>query len=124
MSLPCSPVYGEAFAAKFAGVLVNSLQLDWFILEGDFDIVILTLNNPSLSIDWHIDNVILDTLASFQVSSQWEARKINRSANFYAHFTAYRAAARVILGCIPSFSPPSSIQICSGKDPPPILPLL
>jgi hypothetical protein len=119
-----SPVYGEALAAKLASVLVTTLKLDRFILEGVSQIVILSLNNPSLSMDWHIDHVISDSLASFQVSSNWEARKINRSANFCAHYAAYRAAARVIPGCIPSFSPPSSIRICSGKDPPPSLPPL
>jgi hypothetical protein len=51
VSPPCSPVYGEALAAKLASVLVTYLQLDRFILEGDSDIVILSLNNPSLSID-------------------------------------------------------------------------
>jgi hypothetical protein len=114
VSPPCSPVYGEALAAKLAS----------FILEGDSHIVILPLNNHALSIDWHIDHVISDTIASFQVSSNWEVRKINRSANFCAHYATYRAAARVIPGCIPYFSPPSSIQIYSGKDPPPLLPPL
>ena len=101
---PCSPVYGEALATQLAGVLANSLQLNLFILEGDLAIVISSLNEPALSLDWHIELVIHDTLSNFQVSSLWEARKINRSANFYVHYTAYRAATRVILGCIPSLS--------------------
>jgi hypothetical protein len=51
-----------------ASDLVSSLKLDSFIIEGDSHIVILSLNNPALSIDWHIDHVISDTLDSFQVS--------------------------------------------------------
>ena len=52
-------MYGEALAAQLAGVLANSLQLDQFILEWDSDIVILSLKNPTLSIDYYIDHVIL-----------------------------------------------------------------
>jgi hypothetical protein len=50
VSPPCSPVYREALAAKLASVLVSTLKLDSFILEGDSHIVILSLNNPFLSI--------------------------------------------------------------------------
>jgi hypothetical protein len=92
--------------------LANSLKLDQFILEGDSNIVILSLNNPTLSMDWHIDHVILETLASFQVSSHWEARKINRSANFCAQYAAYKATTWVFPGCIPSFSPPFLLFCC------------
>jgi hypothetical protein len=90
----CNPVYGEALAAQLAGVLANSLKLDRFILEGDSNIVILSLNNPTLSIDWHIDHVILETLASFQVFSHWEARNINRSVNFCIYYVAYRGHSK------------------------------
>jgi hypothetical protein len=120
ISPPCSPVYGEALAAKLAGVLAYSLHLDKFILEGDYALVVLVLQNPALSVAWHIEQIIHDTLASFQVSSLWEARKINKSVNFCVHYVAYRVAARVIPGCIPF--PPSSIPICSRKDLPPLYP--
>ena len=121
---PCSPVYGEALAAQLAGALATSMKIDEFILEGDSSIVVSALQNPAHVLDWHIENVIIDTISSFSVSSLWEARKINRSANFCAHYMAYRTMARVLPGCIPSLvSPPSSIPICSGKDPPPPSPL-
>jgi hypothetical protein len=108
---PCSPVYEEALAAQLAGVLANSLQLDHFILEGDSTIVISSLNEPALSLDWHIELVIHETLSNFQVSFLWEARKINRSANFCAHYAAYRAVARVLPGCIPSLSSPLALSV-------------
>ena len=117
---PCSPVYGEALVVKLAGVLASSLQLEKFILGGDSSIVVLTLQNPTLRLDWHLEHIINETLSSFLVSFLWEARKINRSANFCAHYVAYRAAATVLPGCIPSLSsPPSSILICNGKIHPP-----
>jgi hypothetical protein len=102
----CSPIYGEALAAQLASHLAASLQLDHFIIEGDSAIVILSIQNPALRIDWHIEHVICETLSNFQVSSNSEARKVNKSANFCAHYAAYRAADTVIPGCIlSSFSP-------------------
>jgi hypothetical protein len=80
--------------------LANSLQLEQFILEGDSTIVISYLNEPALSLDWHFELVIYETLSNFQVSSIWEARKINKNVNFYAHYAAYRAAVRVFLSYI------------------------
>jgi hypothetical protein len=99
-------VYREALVGKLVGVLANSLQLDQFILEGDSAIVILSLNDPALSINWHIEHVMYETLSNFQVFSHWEARKINRNANFCAHYTAYKAVARVLPSCIHSLSSP------------------
>jgi hypothetical protein len=102
----CCPVYGEALAALLASHLAASLQLEQFIIEGDSAIVIQSLINPAISLDWHINHVISETLSNFQTSSYWEARKVNRSANFCVHYAAYRAAVKVIPGCIPSsFSP-------------------
>jgi hypothetical protein len=92
----CSPVFGEALAAQLASDLASSLKLDKVILEGDSSVVISSLQNPSCVLDWHIDLIIQDTISSFPTSSLWEARKINISANFYAHYVAYRAAARVL----------------------------
>ena len=65
VSPPCSPVYGEALLAKLASVLAYSLHLDKFILEGDSALVVLALQNQALSVDWHIEHIIHDTLASF-----------------------------------------------------------
>ena len=82
-------MYGEALAAKLAGALAISLHLHKFILEGDSALVVLALQILALSVDWHIENIIHDTLASFQVSFFWEARKINRSTNLCACYVAY-----------------------------------
>jgi hypothetical protein len=114
-------VNGEAQVAKLASMLVSSMQLNKFILEGESSTVISALHNSAFRLDFPYDHVISDTLLSFPVSSLWEARKISRNENFCSHYVAYRAAARVPLGCIPSLSfPPSSIQIYSEKDPPPL----
>jgi hypothetical protein len=83
------------------------MHLSNFIIEGDSLIVITALQFPALIIDWHIEKLILATIALLPPSSKWEAKKINRSANFCAHHVAYWAAARVLLGYIP-ISPPSS----------------
>jgi hypothetical protein len=62
-------VFGEAQATKLAGVLANSLHLDKFILAGDFALVVFSLQNPALCVDWHIEHLIYETFSSFQVSS-------------------------------------------------------
>jgi hypothetical protein len=105
-------VYGEALVAQLAKALATSIKLDKFIIERDSSIVVSALQNPAHVLDWHIENVIIDTLSSFSVSSIWEARKINRSANFCVHYVTYRAAVRILPSCIPSLvSPPNSIPI-------------
>jgi hypothetical protein len=53
---PCNPVYGKAQAAKLVGVLAKSLHLEKFILEGDSALVVLALQNPDLSVGWHIEH--------------------------------------------------------------------
>ena len=74
--------------------------------------------------DWQIDLIIKDIISIFPASSLWEARKINRRANFCAHYVVYRAMARVLPAYIPSLvSLPIFIPICSGKDPSPPPPL-
>ncbi|XP_059460221.1 uncharacterized protein LOC132189495 [Corylus avellana] len=116
---PCDPTFGEAQAALLAASLIVSLHLKNFILEGDSSIVISSLQHLTIVLDWKIEHVISDTISLLPISSIWEARKVHRSANFCALHVAYRAAARVISNYIPSlFSPPISIPICSGKDPP------
>jgi hypothetical protein len=77
------------------------MKLDQVIIEGDSSVVISSLQNPSCVLDWHIDLIIKDTTSSFPASSLWEVRKINRSANFCTHYTAYRAAARVPRAAFP-----------------------
>jgi hypothetical protein len=116
---PCQPNEGEALAANLAVSLANSLNIQSFILEGDSQIVILALQHPDISQDWRISSVIHNTIDSIPADSSWSARKVNRSANFCAHYVAHWAAARVIAGSIPTYPPPiPSIRIVSGKDPP------
>ena len=114
---------GEALAAKLAAELVSSMQLNKFILEGESSTVISALHNSAFRLDSPFDHVIKDTLLSFSDSSLWEARKIFKNENLCAHYMAYMAMARVPRAAFPPFSPPpSSIPICSGKDPPPFTP--
>jgi hypothetical protein len=128
ISPPCDANYGEALAAQLAASLAVSLGLKTFSLEGDSAVIIAALKTPALSQDWHVNSVIAATLSSIPASSSWEVRKVHRSANFCAHHVAFWAAARGFSGCIPIFfptypPPPSSIPICSGKDPPSTLAL-
>ena len=114
----CEANFGEALAASLA----FSLDLKTLSIEGDSSVVIAALKTPALSQDWHINSVIVATLASLLASSSWEARKLHRSANFCVYHVVFWAAARGFLGCIPIFFsiypfPPSSIPICSEKDP-------
>jgi hypothetical protein len=82
-------MFGEALAALLDASLVASLKLKNFILEGDSSIVISSLQS-TIVLDWHIEHVISDTLSTLLVSSIWEAQKVKKSANFYAHHVAYR----------------------------------
>ena len=103
---PYDPNFGEALAARLAASLAASLHMKNFSLEGDSTIVISALNNPSLTLDWHIEYVIANALSMLVASSLWLANKIHQSANFCAHHVAFWAVARVFLGCIPIYFPP------------------
>jgi hypothetical protein len=92
---PCSPVYGEALATQLASVLANSLQLEQFILEGDSAIVISSLNEPALSLDWYFELVIYETL--------------------YVHYAVYRVVARVFLNYIPFLSSLLALSVSTVK---------
>jgi hypothetical protein len=59
---PCDPNYGEALAALLASSLASKLNLQNFTIEGDSQVVIMALQNPSIVQDWKID-------ASFQTPS-------------------------------------------------------
>jgi UDP-N-acetylglucosamine pyrophosphorylase len=54
---------------QLVGALSTSLKIDKFILEGDSSLVVSPLQNLTLVIDWHIENVINDTISSFAASS-------------------------------------------------------
>jgi hypothetical protein len=107
ISPPCDPTFGEALAALLAASLAVSLKLKSFTIEGDSLLVISALKLPSISLDWKIEKVISDFFLLVPASPTWEARKVNKSANFCAHHVAYWAAARVYSGYIPTLFPPS-----------------
>ena len=88
ISHPCSPHMGEALAAQLATSVTHSLSLTRFILKGDSLVVIQALNSSSSVQDWRISPVIMSSLNNIHSDSLWEARKINRSANFCAHSVA------------------------------------
>jgi hypothetical protein len=100
----CSPNKGEALAAQLAVSLASSLHLNMFILEGDSQVVILALQDPTIVQDWRITDIITHTLDSIPPGSTWSVRKINRSANFGAHYVAHWAAARFNSSSIPTSS--------------------
>jgi hypothetical protein len=100
----CSPNKCEALAAKLAVSLALSLHLNRFIIEGDSQVVILALQQPSIVQDWRITDIIHQTLDMFPPDSSWSARKVNRSANSGAHYVAHWAAARFSSSSIPTIS--------------------
>jgi hypothetical protein len=91
--------------------------MDHFIIEGDSEVVINSLNNPNLIRDWRISSLILDSLEFISSASFWEARKISRSANFCTHSVARWVAARSHSGSIPLSSIPF-IFSSAPIDPP------
>jgi hypothetical protein len=101
ISPPCSPNMGEALAAQLAISIVRSSSFDHFILEGDSLVVIQSLNSPLSDQDWRISPVILSSLQNIPSDSFWEARKINRSANFCTYSVGRWATARSLSGSIP-----------------------
>lgn len=115
----CSPNKCEALAVQLAVSLASSLGINRFILEGDSQVVILALQQPTIVQDWRITDIIQNTLDIIPPDSSWSARKVNRSANFGAHYVAHWAAARFISSSIPtsSLSHPPPTHIVSGFDP-------
>jgi hypothetical protein len=110
ISPPCDANYGEALATQLAASLAVSLDLKTFSLNGDSLVIIAALKTLALSQDWHINFVIAATLASLPASFSWEARKVHKSANFYAHHVAFWATTRGFSGCIPTYSPPPPLS--------------
>jgi len=112
----CSPNKGEALATQLAVSLAASLHLNRFILEGDSQVVILTLQCPTIVQDWRITGIITSTLDSIPPDSSWLARKVNRSTNFDVHYVAHWAVARFSSSSIPTSSSfhPSLIPFVGG----------
>jgi len=104
IQVACSSNKGEALAAQLAVSLASSLHLDRFIIEGDSQIVILALQQPNIVQDWRITDIIQQTLDMFPPDLTWSVRKVNRSANFGAHYVAHWAAARFQSSSIPTSS--------------------
>jgi hypothetical protein len=117
----CSPNKGEALAAHLAVSLAASLYLNRFIIEGDSQVVILALQQPTIIQDWRITDIIHNTLDLIPSNSYWSARKVNRSANFGAHYVAHWAAARFSSSSIPTSSAthpyPTTHVVSVGFDP-------
>jgi ribonuclease HI len=121
ISPSCTPNVGEARAALLACSTAVSLSYDNFILEGDSEVVVLSLQHPNSVRDWRISSVILDCLDTILPSSSWEVRKVKRSANFCAHSVARWAAAGFHSGSIPISTFPSIISSTAcGEDPFPV----
>jgi hypothetical protein len=59
-----TPNKGEALVARLATSLASSLHLKKFIPEGDSQAVILALQQPTIIQDWHIIDIIQDSLDS------------------------------------------------------------
>ena len=57
----------------------------------------------AISQDWHVESVIASTLSLLLASFCWEARKVNKSANFCVHHVTFWAATRVFSNCILTF---------------------
>jgi hypothetical protein len=119
ISPPCTAIYGEALAALLATRLAISMGIPSFILEGDSLLVTPALQRPDITQDWRIASIISTIHSIISPTSSWKASKVNRSANFCAHYVANWAATRNHSGCIPTFSPLSgSIFPFSGTLPP------
>jgi hypothetical protein len=90
----CSPNKGEALAAQLAISLASSLHLNHFVIEGDYQVVIIALQQPTIVQNWHITDIIQNALYIIPPDSSWLAQKVNRSANFDTHYVAHWAASR------------------------------
>jgi hypothetical protein len=124
ISISCSPNVGEAMAAQLAISLALSLKKDRFIIEGDSEVVVLSLKNPNFVRDWRISAIILNSLESIPSTSLWEVRNISRSANFCAHSMAHWAAAGSYSGSIPMSAFPTLVHASSSIDPPSFISLM
>jgi hypothetical protein len=124
INISCSPNVGEAMAAQLAILLALSLKKDRFIIEGNSEVVVLSLKNPNFVRDWRISAIILNSLDSIPSTSLWEVRNISRSANFCTHFMARWAAAGSYSGSIPMSAFPTLVHASSSIDPPQFISLM
>jgi hypothetical protein len=106
-------------AAQLAISLANSFHMDHFIIEGDSEVVVHSLQNPNLVRDWRISSYILDSLDSIPFAFSWKVRKITRNVNFCSHSVACWTVAGSHSGNIPLSSIPLLISSSSSGYPPP-----
>jgi hypothetical protein len=118
LSISCSPNEGEAMAAQLAISLALSLNQDRFIIEGDSEVVVLSLKSPNFVRDWRFSAIIHKSLQSIPSTSFWEVRKISRSANFCAHSMACWATAESYYGSIPMSAFSTLVNASPSTDPP------
>jgi hypothetical protein len=105
-------------AAQLDISLACSFNYDRFILESDSAVVIQALNQTSSNSDWRISPIIMTSLDNIPYTSFWEARKVNRSANFCAHLVARWAAANSHISSILFFySTSTTLTLAGGIDP-------
>jgi hypothetical protein len=64
------------------------LNLENFIIEGDFQVVILSLRYPQNPIDWRILSIIYDIIDSLMVSVH-SVKKNYKSVNFCTHLMVH-----------------------------------
>jgi hypothetical protein len=81
----CSPNKGEALAAKLAVSLALSLHLNRFIIEGDSQVVILALQQPSIVQDWRITDIIHQTLDMFPPDQLGKSIEVQTSVPIMWH---------------------------------------
>jgi hypothetical protein len=105
-------------SAQLAISLVISLKMDYFFIEGDFEVMVLSLKNPKFIRDWRFSFIILDSLESIPSASFWEVGKVSRSANFCSHSMACWVAAGSYSGSIPMSYIPFLIFASRSADPP------
>jgi hypothetical protein len=111
-------------AAQLAISLALTLKKDRFIIEGDSEVVVLSLKNPNFVRDWRISAIILNSLDSIPSTSLWEVRNILRSVNFCANSMARWAAAGSYSDSIPMSAFPTLIHASSSIDPPSFISLM
>jgi hypothetical protein len=119
ISLKFLPNTGEALSALLDVSLASSLNINNFILEGDSLIFTFALFNPNFSQDRCISPIILETLESIPIFFFWRARKLIEVQPAVSTQWHIGPQSKKKFGSIPiALSPPPSVQIVSGNDPP------
>lgn len=77
--------------------------------------IISAINHPVFTTDWKISPIISvsDIISTLPASSNWEARKVYKSASFYIQQMTNGLPPNSTVDALPSLS-----SLDSGKDPP------